>query len=269
VLAFYADESGSFDLHSIQPWVVLLAIGFSDDHWLQIDCGMNDLKRSYFGWKRSRDIEIRSNDLRMAHVHPRPDNPFSELDTDSLRSFGHDLYGLIDTLPFAWCASVVHGPTVANAAFPSGPPDLFALSYRTLLELLDQWCAASEEPGRLFVDQRDPNLHGRAHRTIVAMHDRLHRPDLGVARVIERPYFHDSARSNHIQLADIIAYNVLRRFRSGDSRYPYYARIRTKLRRFGETSRGGMIVYGPTLEHDESGSDWVPPGSRRYDSGPE
>ena len=247
MLAFYADESGSFDLHSAQPWVVLLAVGFNDDDWLQIDCGMNDLKKAYFGRKRWREIEVRSNDLRMAHVHPRPDNPFSALDMDALRSFGHDLYGLIDTLPFAWCASVVHGPTITDAAFLRGSYDLFALSYRTLLQLLDQWCAVSDDPGRLFLDQRDPNLYGRAHRTIVAMHEGLRRRDSrGVPRVIGRPYFHDSARSNHIQLADIIAYNVLRRFRNGDPRYPYYVRIHAKLRRFGGTSGDGLIVYGPS-----------------------
>ncbi|HEV2739369.1 MAG TPA: DUF3800 domain-containing protein [Candidatus Elarobacter sp.] len=271
MLAFYADESGSFDLHSAQPWVVLLAIGFDDDHWLRIDRGVNDLKQAYFGQRHPHEIEIRSNDLRMAHVRPRPGNPFSLFDLEALRSFGNDLYALIDALPFAWCASVVHGPTAMRADSLRGSYDLFALSYRTLLGQLDRWCALTGEPGRLFLDQRDPNLHGRAHRTIIAMHDDCRRQ--GSPRqphVIERPYFHDSARSNHIQLADIIAYNVLRRFRNGDPRYPYYVRIRSKLRRFGEASAGGLIVYAPGgLEHDESGSDWVPPGSRQHDSGPE
>lgn len=271
VLAFYADESGSFDLHSAQPWVVLLAIGFSDDHWLEIDCAMNGLKRSYLGRKQWRAVEIRSNDLRMAHVYPRLGNPFSALDPQGLRSFGNDLYTLIDRLPFAWCASAIHGPTVMKATPLQSSHDLFALSYRTLLRQLDQWCAISEQPGRLFLDQRDPNLHGRPHRAVIAMHDDLRRRvSLRRPRVIERPYFHDSARSNHIQLADIIAYNVLRRFRNGDPGYPYYARVRSKIRGFGEASGAGLIVYGPdSLEHDESGSDWVPPGSREHDSGRE
>jgi hypothetical protein len=94
---------------------VLLAIGFNDDHWLRIDRGVNELKQAYFGQRHPRNIEIRSNDLRMAHVHPRPDNPFSLLDLEALRSFGNDLYALIDMLPFAWCAAVVHGPTVLKA----------------------------------------------------------------------------------------------------------------------------------------------------------
>ena len=271
MLAFYADESGSFDLHSAEPWIVLLAIGFDDDHWLRIDGAVNDLKQAYFGIRHPHEIEIRSNDLRMAHVRPRPGNPFSRFDRGALRSFGHDLYALIEALPFAWCASVVHGPTAMKAESIHGSYDLFALSYRTLLRQLDRWCASAGEPGRLFLDQRDPNLHGRAHRTIIAMHDECReRASPRQPHVIERPYFHDSARSSHIQLADIIAYNVLRRFRNGDPHYPYYARIRSKLQRFGEDSRGGLIVYAPgTREHDESGSDWVPPGSRQYYSGPE
>jgi hypothetical protein len=257
VLAFYADESGSFDLHSAQPWAVLLAIGFDDDDWVQIDRSVNDLKHVYFGKRHPHEIEIRSNDLRMAHVRPRPDNPFSLLDIEALRSFGNDLYALIDALPFAWCASVVHGPTVMGASAVRGSHDLFAASYRTLLGQLDRWCAFVGEPGRLFLDQRDPNLYGRAHRTIVTMHDDCRREGSSQpARVIERPYFHDSARSNHIQLADIIAYNVLRRFRNDDPRYPYYVRVCSKLRRFEGTSAGGLIVDAPGgLEHDESGSD--------------
>jgi hypothetical protein len=271
VLSFYADESGSFDLHNAQPWAVLLAIGFDDDHWLRIDRAMNDLKHAYFGPRHPNEIEIRSNDLRMAHVRPHPKNPFSRFDVVALRSFGNDLYALIDALPFAWCASVVHGPTVMRAIDLRGSYDLFTLSYRILLGQLDRWCAFVDEPGRLFLDQRDPNLHGRAHRTIVAMHDgwRLHGSP-PQPHVIERPYFHDSVRSNHIQLADIIAYNVLRRFRNDDPRYPYYVRIRSKLRRFEGSREGGLIVCAPACpENDESGSDWIPPGSRLHDSGPE
>jgi|GEM_PF-5846723 len=171
VLAFYADESGTFDLHSAQPWAVLLAIGFDDDHWLRIDRGVNDLKRAYFGQRHPHEIEIRSNDLRMAHVRPHSGNPFSRFDLEALRSFGHDLYELIDALPFASCASVVHGPTAVSAGSLRGSYDLFTLSYRMLLGQLDRWCAFADEPGRLFLDQRDPNLHGRAHRTIIAMHE--------------------------------------------------------------------------------------------------
>jgi hypothetical protein len=247
----------------------MLAIGFDDDHWLRIDAAVNDLKQAYFGKKRPHEVEIRSNDLRMAHAHPRPGNPFSRFDRDALRSFGHDLYALIDALPFAWCASVLHGPTAIKTESIRSSYDLFALSYRTMLRQLDRWCASAGNPGRLFLDQRDPNLHGRAHRAIIALHDECReREPPRQPHVIERPYFHDSARSSHIQLADIIAYNVLRRFRNSDPRYPYYVRIRSKLRRFGEASEGGLIVYAPgTLKHDESGSDWVPPGSRQHYTG--
>ena len=49
MLAFYADESGSFDPHDPgQPWVVLLAVGFDDDHWLTIHRAFTDLKVAYF-----------------------------------------------------------------------------------------------------------------------------------------------------------------------------------------------------------------------------
>ncbi|MBV8299057.1 MAG: DUF3800 domain-containing protein [Candidatus Eremiobacteraeota bacterium] len=109
---------------------------------------------------------------------------------------------------------------------------------------MDHWCAEAGTPGRLFVDQRERDLHGRTHRPIVAVHDnRPGSPETSVTRVVERPYFHDSSRSNHIQLADIIAYNVLRRFRNGDPNYPYFTRILPKLRCSTSCGGDGLALY--------------------------
>jgi len=132
VLAFYADESGSFSVRDpAQPWVVLLAIGFDDDHWGTIERALNDLKRRHF-----------------------------------------------------------------------------------------------------------PGCHPSAVED-----NRPSSPETSVTRVVERPYFHDSSRSNHIQLADIIAYNVLRRFRNGDPNYPYFTRILPKLRCSTSCGGDGLALY--------------------------
>jgi Protein of unknown function (DUF3800) len=230
VLAFYADESGSFSLRAAdQPWVVLLAIGFDDDSWTVIDEAMNDLKRAYFRGRTPREVEIRSHDLRMAHVRPRSDNVFSTLPRDLLRRFGDDLYAVIDALPFAWCASVLHKPSVVSSLSVRRGEALFTVAYLRLLQSLDGWCRAVGKPGRIFLDQRDARLHGGVHEAIIRAHDeRRDNSRPGLARVVERPYFHESARSNHLQLADILAYNVLRRHRSGDTEYTYFRRIVAK-----------------------------------------
>ena len=234
MLAFYADESGTFSVRAgDQPWVVLLAIGFDDDHWATIDDALNDLKRQYFPERSPRDVEIKSHGLRMAHVRPRAENAFSSLSRDALRRFGEDLYSVIERLPFAWCASVLHKPSVVHRMPGAAGGDLFIRAYLDLLPSLDLWCRCAGKAGRLFVDQREARLHGSIHAGIVREHEGLREaaPARG-SHVVERPYFHDSARSNHIQLADVIAYNVLRRVRDGDARYPYYRRIAAKRARF-------------------------------------
>jgi uncharacterized protein DUF3800 len=245
VLAFYADESGSFSVRDPgQPWVVLLAIGFDDDNWTLIDDALNDLKRLYFPDCAPSEVEIGSNDLRMAHVRPSPRNPFSRISATTLRAFGADLYSVIDSLPFAWCVAVLNKPMTARRFTNARADDLFAIAYLELLGALDRWCASVGTVGRLFLDQRERGLHGKAHDAIVEVHDQ-YRDDAGLhkqPRVIERPYFHDSARSNHIQVADIIAYNVLRRVRDGDEHYSYFRRIMAKKHCVEETS-----------ENDETG----------------
>jgi len=238
VLAFYADESGSFSVRDRgQPWVVLLAIGFDDNDWTLIENSLNDLKRAYFPDRRPREIEIGSNDLRMAHVRPDPENPFSRISPAALREFGTDLYSIIDSLPFAWCASILHKPTAIRHFANARADDLFVVAYLELLRILDRWCVSAETMGRLFVDQRESDLHGRVHDAIIRAHDRSRDDAVPPERprVIERPYFHDSARSNHIQLADIIAYNVLRSVRNGDPHYPYFRRVMAKKHDVNET----------------------------------
>ncbi|MBV8299056.1 MAG: DUF3800 domain-containing protein [Candidatus Eremiobacteraeota bacterium] len=112
MLAFYADESGSFSVRDpAQPWVVLLAIGFDDDHWGTIERALNDLKRRHFPGCHPSAVEIRSNDLRRAHVTGKLGNVFSSLKPGALARFASDLYATVDTLPFEWCAAAVHKPS--------------------------------------------------------------------------------------------------------------------------------------------------------------
>lgn len=268
MLASYVDESGSFDARNgSEPWVVLLAIGFDDNHWLTIERALNGLKKTYFPSHRPDEIEIRSNELRMAHVRPRHENQFSSLDRATLQSFGDDLYTIIDALPFAWSAAVMHKPTAARDLCLHSSQELYAAAYTMLLGRLDQWCSATGQQGRLFIDQREHDLQGRIHRAIVVTHDDVRRRSPASAiSVIERPYFHDSSRSNHIQLADIMAYNVHRRYRNAEPMYRYFVRIYPKRYCAGGPSSCGVTLLAPVgPENDESGSDWVPPGSRAYD----
>lgn len=234
MFSFYADESGSADIHNhSQPWFVLLAIGFNDDHWVRIDEGVTALKKAYFPSWNLAEIEIHSNDIRRAPLQAFPPNPFSTLSAGKLAQFGQDLYDLIDSLPFEWCASaldkqatiVKHGLTTSS--------ELFKFAYMLLVERLHGWCTAEQNVGRLFVDQQEHNLIGATHDLIKRDHFQLREQGTGWVRptaIIERPYFQDSSRSQHMQLADVLAYNVYRRCVSNDASYSYFLKTLRKVR---------------------------------------
>jgi hypothetical protein len=60
--------------------------------------------------------------------------------------------------------------------------------------------------------------------------------------IVERPYFIDSCRSNHMQLADILAYNVYRRVVTDNERYPFFVKTIRKVRGNWNPQSGGY--YG-------------------------
>ncbi len=227
--------------------MVFAAIGFHDDHWLTIDEAFDKLKQAYFPYLLPHGVEIRSNDIRMAAIRPHSANPFSRLESAALRRFGHELYEVIETLPFWWCAVAMHKPTIVRELRVTNERQLFALAYRSLGPT--DGCLGCEEEssvGRLFVDQRESRSHGKAHREIADFHA-CRRRHARRFHVVERPYFQDSARSNHIQLADVIAYSVLRHYRNDDPEYPYFARLVPKLYRPNGVIGAGLQLYDPEM----------------------
>jgi hypothetical protein len=234
MLAFYADESGTAKLHTQSPWYVFLAVGFDDKDWKRIEDSVVALKHRYFpGWKPHL-VEIHSNDIRRARLQSYPPNPFSTLSAETLKAFTDDLYDLINRAPIEWCATVVNKPEAIRRYGIASAPELFQLAYLRLMERLHGWCKAKSTQGRLFVDQQELNLLGGAfHELVEEGHFRLQERGTGWQRtdnIIERPYFIDSCRSHHMQLADVLAYNVYRRFQYDDPAYPFFVRTIQKVR---------------------------------------
>ena len=245
VFSFYADESGTFDLFDRnQPWVVFLAVGFNDDHWVQIDSGVRSLKLRFFPSWDVDAIEIHSADLRRANREQYPPNPFSTLPEETRARFGAELYALIRGLPVQWCASAIRKETAINRFGLRDSDELFKMAYMLLVERLHGWCAQENNVGRLFIDQQEHNLLGAVHALIEREHYDLRQRGSGwqdVSRIIERPYFHDSKRSSHTQLADILAYNVYKGLRYGNPPDDYYRWTMAKVR--GNPRPDGS-VYG-------------------------
>jgi hypothetical protein len=234
VFSFYADESGSAKIHTQEPWFVFLAVGLDDRNWKQIDDSVKVLKHKYFpGWPPHK-VEIHSNDIRRAKIDAYPPNPFATLDEATVKAFSDDLYALIDAAPLEWCAAAINKPGAVKRHGISSASELFKLAYVLLLERLHGWCDREGTVGRLFIDQQETNLLGGAfHELVETDHFNLQQRGTGwqtLSNIVERPYFVDSRRSNHMQLADVLAYNVYRRCMQNAPTYPYFQRAIRKVR---------------------------------------
>jgi len=234
MFSFYADESGTADIHDERPWYVLLAVGLDDKNWPWIENAVKDLKHRYFpGWPLHK-VEIHSNDIRRAKLDQYPPNPFSTLDEASVKAFSEELYGLIDAAPLEWCASAIHKPRAIRKHGIASASELFKLAYVLLMERLHGWCAREGTVGRIFIDQQETNLLGGAFHELVET-DHFNLRERGstwqkLDNIIERPYFVDSCRSSHMQLADVLAYNVYRRCHFDVPTYSYFLRTLAKVR---------------------------------------
>jgi hypothetical protein len=101
------------------------------------------------------------------------------------------------------------------------------------------------------MDQQHQGLVNARHDEIIKQHRTLLRagtPFQPIDRIIEQPFFMESETSVHVQLADVLAYNVLRQVRDGfGTPYPYYTRILRKCRGYS-TWYKGPTPFGLKIE---------------------
>ncbi len=252
MFSFYADESGTANIYDPREWYVFLAIGLDDNHWKTIDDGLLAIKRKYFkGWEPHR-VEIHSNAIRRAKLGQYPPNPFSTLDEDTLKAFTNDLYAFIHNAPFQWCGVAINKPEAVRLKGIADASELFKFAFVLLIERLHGWCNQENHLGRIFIDQQEINLLGGVYHELIAKdHFNLRADGTGwqkVDNIIERPYFIDSCRSHHMQLADILAYNVYHYFAynaKDGTPYPYFNKILRKVRGNQRPDGGyfGLKVY--------------------------
>lgn len=132
-------------------------------------------------------------------------------------------------LDIQWAAAAVHKPQLVQQYGIHDPRDVFVLLYKLLLERLQGWLQKEDSLGRLFLDQQHDRIVSGRHNEIIADHHRLQSTGTGyltIDRVIDQPFFMQSKYSNHIQIADLFAYNVKRQLEMGfGNKYSFYERI--------------------------------------------
>jgi Protein of unknown function (DUF3800) len=211
-------------------WVALLAIGFHDDNWKVLKDSVDGLKRRYFENWNIDDVELKSVYVRRWNQPDQtwPANAFTTLDAGRMMRFGRELYETIDTAPFEWAAVAYSKTHLLRQYGIARPRDVFFWLYTHLLERLHEWACRENTYGRLFLDQQHQGLVNTRHAEIIAQHRTLLQkgtPHQAVDRIIEQPFFMESDTSVHVQLADILAYNIVRQARDGfEKPYPFFRR---------------------------------------------
>lgn len=264
----YIDDSGTKDYsptgYNSGPtrYFVFAGVLATQDSASQLAQRLSDLKKPY---NNGKSFELKSNWLRMPHERDsRYLRPLGVTDAE-LKAIVDKVYGLVIDANIEIIACVVDKEhmwqTYGEKAYY--PP---AAAYETLAQRLQN---ALEGIGtcQVFIDDMTgKNPKGNEHKAnLIRQHallrkhgSRMLRPTLKID-VLEDLRFQSSARSELIQVADLVAYNVFRQFAvHGEDwereatnlpTYDYFARLASKFRRGPNNRVQGYGIVKIPIRH--------------------
>jgi len=239
---FYLDESGQRAYNSKDDIFVLQAVAVSEHQWQAVNACIEDVKRAHFPALNPDQIELKSSSIRNRR------GIFRRMSVAKITAFTDDLYDIITSSDLTLLAVVVRKSLVfSRYLFPEDP---YLLAYKMLIEraqtFLEQRTDASKG---IIVSDNFSNIQSRGRRMAFERKvRRQHKAYLRdgteykeIDRIIEDPFYVDSRFNNFIQVADLCAYNVFRRYQYDQPNYPYFARIYSK---FFRSRTGRVEGYG-------------------------
>lgn len=280
---FYIDESGSRDPSigtAAKPKdhiYVLLAVGLFERQWRPFDRTIARIKLGLADgiWRKTRQrhdlaaCEVKSNWLRNAKEREQR-SPFLHALTDAQRE--QLVAGYLDQL----------GPR--NAVVMAAVIDkrhlqphlthetLHKKAYEFLLERIQRYMAEYHPKHQALIVMDDTSK--QLNRAVAMKHAWFLRDgnaNLKFPHIVEYPFFTASELSHGVQLADLLAYNVYRAFRTEDLEYPYFnALVPHIYRRKGGEVLDGLKVWpgdSPLVRlakrHWKAGNNTAPPKGGR------
>jgi hypothetical protein len=229
VYLFYVDESGNAQMNAASvaayPWFTLGAVGIPDRQWWAINTELTALKERYFPGVSARDVEIKSIALRSWGT-PRARWPWTLLNSDQAHALADKLYAVYAHYGLSLFAVSVD-KAVHRKLGPS-PAHPYEIAFAALLQSINRFLVGCDEIGLCFLDE----FKG-VDRQVISEYTWRRRAGgkaaQTVERIIERPALVTSHDTQMISLADILAYNVYRRFRENDPTYSYFVRLQPQL----------------------------------------
>lgn len=231
---FYLDESGSRDPSIGTPdnpkdhIYVLLAVGMYERQWRPFESEISRLKleladklqQAGQGQFELANCEVKSNWLRVPREREKRSPFLHALGQDDLQRLT-DIY----SAQVARRNVVLIASVIDKRYLPSSTTHerLHTMAYELLLERVQNYLNEYHRKhlGLIVMDDTDKKLN----QSIAMRHASLQRDgnlNTGFPNIVEYPFFTRSELSNGVQLADLLAYNVYRAFRSENTDYPHF-----------------------------------------------
>lgn len=231
---FYFDESGSRDPSVGTPekpkdhLYVLLAVGMYEGKWRPFDRDISyikleladHLRRNQAGTFQLADCEVKSNWIRNRKEREEK-SPF-------LASLGDaDIERLVKVYfdQVAACNAVVMAAVIDKRFLRDHMTHetLHKKAYEFLLERIEHFMTEYHPKHQALIVMDDTSKElNQAVAMKHAYFQRAGNANMAFRHIVEYPFFTRSELSNGVQLADLLAYNVYRAFKSEDLAYPYF-----------------------------------------------
>jgi len=241
---FYVDESGTLDptaqgqradgtQFDKDHLYVLAAVSLYEGRWNRFDRAINSKKRELIDVLRQSplntpqldllDCEIKSTWLRILKQREAKSPFLASLTNDDRTAIVNLYYEQLKNHYMRVFAVVIDKRHLYSYMDAS---KMHRKAWELLLEPIEQFL--SEEHGKHHGAMVADDVSKQHNRRLAAKHQYFQMAGTSSGKrlrhIIELPLFVPSELSNGVQLADLVAYNVFRCFRSEDPGYDYFAR---------------------------------------------
>jgi hypothetical protein len=252
VYFFYIDESGSRDPSIGTPdkskdhLYVLLAVGFFERQWRPFDQSIASVKLRMADrlWRTGHarfdlaDCEVKSNWLRNAKEREARSRFLHALSDEEREELAAAYLDQLKPRNAVVIAAVIDKRHLQSHMTHE---TLHKKAYEFLLERIQQYMTEFHPKHQALIVMDDTSK--QLNRAVAMKHAWFQRDGNQVVQfrnIVEYPFFTPSELSHGVQLADMLAYNVYRAFRTEDLAYPYYAALEPFIYR----RRAGRILDG-------------------------
>ena len=262
---FYFDESGSRD-----PSVgtadkpkdhiyVLLAVGLFERQWWRFDRDIalvklelaDDLRKRGKGTFELADCEVKSNWLRNPKERANRSLFLNGLYSEDRERLVNAFYCQLLSRKMVIMAAVIDKRMLYDYVTQE---ILHKKAYEFLLERIQHFMREYHPKHRALIIMDDTSKQlNRAVAMKHAFFQRAGNDNLQFRHIVEYPFFTASELSNGVQLADLLAYNVYRAFKTENFDYPFFKMMLPHVyRRKGGETLDGLKVWpegSPLIDH--------------------